>query len=70
MDCRVIGEPPGLAYGEPDDKLRDAVLRTAIPGNDEESTTLASDVLLHFSQKVGAQIFAVHRIGDVGGEEA
>ncbi len=35
LDCRVIGEPPGLAPGEPNDRLRDAVLRTAMPGNDE-----------------------------------
>ena len=29
-----IGEPPGLAFGKPEGELRDAVLRTAMPGHD------------------------------------
>ena len=28
----IIGEPSGLAFGKPKDRLRDAVLRTAMSG--------------------------------------
>jgi hypothetical protein len=34
VDGRDIGEPPGLAFGKPKGELRDAVLRTAMPGYD------------------------------------
>ena len=37
MDHRVTGEPTGPARsGRPDDKLRDAVLRAAMPGGDKQ----------------------------------
>src|SRR5580692_1691401 len=35
VDGRDIGEPPGLAFGKPKGELRDAVLRTAMPGHDD-----------------------------------
>jgi hypothetical protein len=39
MDALIIDEPTGPARGRPDDKLRDAVLRTAkLAHNDEKKT--------------------------------
>jgi hypothetical protein len=35
VDGRDIGEPSGLAFGKPKGELRDAVLRTAVPGHDD-----------------------------------
>ena len=34
VDGRDIGVFSGLAFGKPKDRLRDAVLRTAVPGHD------------------------------------
>src|ERR1700730_17289186 len=37
----AIGEPSGLAFGKPKGQLRDAVLRTAMPGHDCSSEEIA-----------------------------
>jgi len=46
VDAQDIGEPSGLAFGKPKDRLRDAVLRTTMPGHDGE-TLACEDSLSH-----------------------